>query len=82
MADEAVALGGKPEFLAAADGKVYVNLVNRDQVAVVDTRTMKLVGKWPTAPGGGSPVGMSIDPVGHRLFCRLPQTAEKLHRHG
>src|SRR5215472_12946143 len=60
-ADAAVELGGKPEFLAA-DGqdKAYINLVDKDQVAVVDTRTMKVLNKWPTAPGG-SPVGMSID---------------------
>jgi hypothetical protein len=73
-ADAAVALGGKPEFLAAADGKAYVNLVDKNQVAVVDTRTMQVTDRWPTAPGG-SPVGMSIDPARHRLFigCRKPQ---------
>ena len=73
-ADPPVVLGGKPEFLVAAEGKAYVNLVDKDQVAVVDTKTMKVIDKWPTAPGG-SPVGMSIDAVHHRLFvgCRKPQ---------
>lgn len=73
-ADAAVALGGKPEFLVAAEGKAYVNLVDRDQVAVVDTKTMKVIHKWPTAPGG-APVGISIDPLHRRLFvgCRKPQ---------
>ena len=73
-ADAAVALGGKPEFLVAAEGKAYVNLVNRDQVAVVDTRTMKVTHKWSTAPGG-APVAMAMDAVRHRLFigCRKPQ---------
>jgi hypothetical protein len=35
---------------------------------------MKVVKKWPTAPGG-SPVGMSMDTEHHRLFvgCRKPQ---------
>lgn len=35
---------------------------------------MKVVNKWPTAPGG-SPVGMSMDVARHRLFigCRKPQ---------
>jgi DNA-binding beta-propeller fold protein YncE len=72
--DAAVALGGKPEFLAAGPGKVYVNLVDKDQVAVVDTKTMKVIHKWPTAPGG-APVAMSLDPVRGRLFigCRKPQ---------
>jgi len=74
-ADAAVELGGKPEFLAAdGQGKAYINLVDKDQVAVVDTKAMKVVDKWPTAPGG-SPVGMSMDPARRRLFigCRKPQ---------
>jgi hypothetical protein len=74
-ADPAVELGGKPEFLAAdGQGKAYINLVDKDQVAVVDTRTMKVVNKWSTTPGG-SPVGMSMDLARRRLFigCRKPQ---------
>ena len=74
-ADPSVELGGKPEFLAAdGHGKAYINLVDKDQVAVVDTKTMKVIDHWPTAPGG-SPVGMSMDVKGRRLFigCRKPQ---------
>jgi DNA-binding beta-propeller fold protein YncE len=74
-ADASVELGGKPEFLAAdGKGKAYINLVDKDQVAVVDTKTMKVVNKWPTTPGG-SPVGMSMDVARGRLFvgCRKPQ---------
>jgi DNA-binding beta-propeller fold protein YncE len=74
-ADAAVELGGKPEFLAAdGKGKAYINLVDKDQVAVVDTKTMKVVNKWPTAPGG-APVGMAMDTAKRRLFvgCRRPQ---------
>lgn len=74
-ADAKVELGGKPEFLAAdGEGKAYINLVDKNQVAVVDTKTMKVLDKWPTAPGG-SPVGMSMDVAQRRLFigCRKPQ---------
>jgi DNA-binding beta-propeller fold protein YncE len=74
-ADAPVALGGKPEFLAAdGQGKAYINLVDKDQVAVVDTKAMKVLDKWSTAPGG-SPVGMSMDIAQRRLFigCRKPQ---------
>ena len=74
-ADAAVELDGKPEFLVAdGKGKVYVALVDKNQVAVVDTKTMKVLEKWPTAPGGG-PVGMSMDTEHRRLFvgCRNPQ---------
>jgi DNA-binding beta-propeller fold protein YncE len=75
QADAAVSLGGKPEFLVAdGKGKVFINLVDKDQVAVVDTKAMKVVARWPTAPGG-SPVGMSMDAAHGRLFvgCRKPQ---------
>jgi DNA-binding beta-propeller fold protein YncE len=74
-ADPAVELGGKPEFLAAdGQGKAYINLVDKDEVAVVDTKTMSVLKKWPTSPGG-SPVGMSMDTARRRLFigCRKPQ---------
>jgi DNA-binding beta-propeller fold protein YncE len=68
-------LGGKPEFLAAdGKGKAYVNLEDKDVVAVVDLNSRKVVGKWTVAPGG-HPVGLSIDARTHRLFvgCRNPQ---------
>jgi DNA-binding beta-propeller fold protein YncE len=74
-ADAPVELGGKPEFLAAdGKGKAFINLVDKDQVAVVDTKTMKVLNKWLTGPGG-SPVGMSMDTAKNRLFigCRKPQ---------
>jgi hypothetical protein len=73
-ADAEVDLGGKPEFLAAdGQGRVYINLVDKNEVAVMDTKTMAVVAKWPTAPGG-SPVGMAMDRVHRRLFigCRKP----------
>ena len=70
-----IPLGGKPEFLAAdGKGKVYVNLEDKDVVAVVDLPSRKVTARWPVTPGG-SPVGMSIDVKTHRLFvgCRKPQ---------
>ncbi len=73
--DAAIELGGKPEYLAAdGTGKVYVNLEDKDQVAVVDLKARKVLAHWPVAPGG-SPVGLAIDPQKHRLFigCRKPQ---------
>jgi hypothetical protein len=73
--DAAIDLGGKPEFLAAdGAGKAYVNLEDKDQIAVVDLKAKKVLAHWPVAPGG-SPVGLSIDTAKHRLFvgCRKPQ---------
>jgi DNA-binding beta-propeller fold protein YncE len=73
--DPPIALGGAPEFLAYDDaGKAYVNLEDKDLVAVVDLKTRKVIARWPVAPGG-HPVGMAIDRKTHRLFigCRNPQ---------
>lgn len=73
--DAPIELGGKPEYLAAdGAGKVYVNLEDKDQVAVVDLKARKVLAHWPVAPGG-SPVGLAIDLEKHRLFigCRKPQ---------
>jgi len=72
---DAIELGGKPEYLASdGTGKVYVDLEDKDQVAVVDLKARKVLAHWPVAPGG-SPVGMSIDTAKHRIFvgCRKPQ---------
>src|SRR5579862_4710221 len=73
--DPPIELGGKPEFLASdGAGKVYINLEDKDQVAVVDIKGRKVLAHWPVAPGG-APVGFSIDPTKRRLFigCRNPQ---------
>ena len=70
-----IKLDGAPEFLASdGTGKVYINLEDKDVVAVVDVNSQKVVARWPVAPGG-HPVGMSMDPKSHRLFigCRNPQ---------
>ena len=70
-----IALGGAPEFLAAdGAGKVYVNLEDKDTVAVVDLKARKVIARWPVAPGG-RPVGLALDKEHHALIigCRKPQ---------
>jgi len=72
---DTIALAGAPEFLASdGSGKVFVNLEDKDVVAVVDLKSRTVVSRWPVAPAG-HPVGMAIDPASHRLFigCRNPQ---------
>jgi DNA-binding beta-propeller fold protein YncE len=70
-----IALRGEPEFLQAdTAGKVYINLMTTNEVAVVDLKTRTVVANWPVAPGG-APVGMAIDVKSGRIFigCRGPQ---------
>ena len=73
--DPPIDFGGKPEFLASdGAGKVFINLVDKNEVAVVDIKARKVLAHWPVAPGG-APVGMSIDTKKRQLFigCRNPQ---------
>jgi DNA-binding beta-propeller fold protein YncE len=66
--DAPVDLGGAPEFLASdGAGKVYVNLMDKNEVAVFDMMARKVVARWPVAPGG-APVGMTIDTAKKRLL--------------
>ena len=70
-----IELGGAPEF-AVADGRgvVYINLEDKDEVVVVDSRTLKIKSRWPVAPAGG-PTALAIDTKHRRLFSagRNPQ---------
>jgi DNA-binding beta-propeller fold protein YncE len=73
--NEPIALRGEPEFFSAdASGKVYINLMDTHEVAVVDFKAKKVIANWPVAPGG-LPVGMAIDAKAGRLFigCRGPR---------
>ena len=65
-------LGGGPEF-AAADGAGYVydNLEDESLVLKIDSRSLKVEQRWPTAPCA-SPSSMAMDRPNRRLFvgCR------------
>lgn len=65
---DSLALGGKPET-AVSDGagKMYINIEDKNEIAVVDTKTFRLLVRWKLAPGEG-PTGLAIDPVTKRLF--------------
>ena len=57
-----VTVGGSLEFGAAdGAGKLYVNAEDRNDVAVVDTRTRKLIRREPL-PGCDGPTGIVYDP--------------------
>ena len=66
-----IPLGGKPEFAQAQGDRVFCNIQDKNEVAVIDTKTHSVIARWP--PGAGEePTGMAIDPAHHRLFvgCR------------
>ncbi len=65
-------LGGGPEFASAdGNGYVYNNLEDESLVLKINSRTLKVEQRWPTAPCA-SPSSMAIDRANRRLFlgCR------------
>ena len=66
-------LGGAPEQ-AQLDGKghLFIDLEDKDAIAVVDTKTMKMTGKYDISSKGGGCAGLAIDTKNSVLFasCR------------
>jgi YVTN family beta-propeller protein len=65
---DSLALDGKPEeAVSDGQGKLFVNLEDKSEIAVVDLKTFKVIARWPLAPGEG-PSGLAIDTKTKRLF--------------
>jgi len=47
--------------------RVFINLEDKNEVAVIDTATHAVTARWPIAPGE-EPTGLDIDVAHHRLF--------------
>ena len=64
-----IPLGGKPEFAQADSkaGRVFNNIEDKNEVAVIDTKSHQVITNWPIAPGEEAS-GMAIDVKNHRLF--------------
>jgi hypothetical protein len=64
-----IALGGKPEFgVSDGRGRVFVNIEDTSELAVIDAKTNVVSARWPLAPCQ-SPSGLAIDRRHHRLFA-------------
>jgi DNA-binding beta-propeller fold protein YncE len=64
-----IPLGGKPEFAVGNEsGKLFVNLEDKSEIAVVDLNKMTLLTHWALTPGDG-PTGLAIDIKTKRLFA-------------
>jgi DNA-binding beta-propeller fold protein YncE len=71
-------LAGHPEsFQLESDGsRVFVNVPNAEQIAVIDRASMKVTGTWPVKTAGAN-YPMSLDDANRRVFigCRRPAKA-------
>jgi DNA-binding beta-propeller fold protein YncE len=67
-----IALDGGPEF-SVADGKgnLWINLEDQSELVHVDSKSLKVVNRWPVAPCQ-SPSSMAFDSQNRRIFigCR------------
>ena len=64
----ALELGGVPE-LAVSDekGHIFVNMENTSEIVEFDARTLKILNRYPLAPGE-EPTGLAFDREHRRLF--------------
>jgi YVTN family beta-propeller protein len=63
-----ISVGGRPETAVTdGKGKLYVNIEDKNAVAVVNLATKKVENNWSLAPAEG-PTGLAIDIASGRLF--------------
>jgi len=64
-----IPLGGKPEFPASdGQGKVYVNIEDKGQIAEIDVTRLAVLHTWSIAPCE-EPSALAFDVKHHRLFA-------------
>jgi DNA-binding beta-propeller fold protein YncE len=69
-------LGGAPEqAVTDANGHIYVDLEDKDQIAAVDTKALRVTAHWDLAGNGGGPGGLAFDVKNHILFASCHEPA-------
>jgi len=66
-------LGGAPEqAVTDLKGHLYIDIEDKDAIAVVDANTMKMTGKYDVSSKGGGCAGLALDAKNNILFaaCR------------
>jgi DNA-binding beta-propeller fold protein YncE len=72
-----VDLGGAPEqAVTDGNGHLYVDIEDKDKIAVVDAKTMTVTDRLELSGSGGACAGLAFDVKNRILFatCRNPQT--------
>jgi DNA-binding beta-propeller fold protein YncE len=69
-------LGGEPEqAVTDRNGRVYVAVRDKNDIAVIDARALTVAARYSVAPNGGRCSGLAMDVKNRILFaaCRMPQ---------
>ncbi len=75
-------LGGAPEqAVSDGHGRIYVDIEDKSEIAVIDAKTMSVTGRYSLGDKGGTPAGLAFDVKNHILFaaCRTPATMVMLN---
>jgi YVTN family beta-propeller protein len=65
---DSVDIGGKPETAVSdGNGKLYVNIEDKNEIVEVDMKSLKVLNRWSIAPAEG-PTGLAFDNKTKRLF--------------
>jgi len=65
---DTIPLGGKPEFsVVDGNGKIYVNIEDTNEIAVIDAQKATVLRRYSIAPCEG-PSGLALDAKNRRLF--------------
>jgi len=78
-------LGGAPEqAVSDGQGHLYVDIEDKDNIAVVDVKTLKVTAHYDLGGKGGGPAGLGLDAKNGILFamCRNPQNVCRPQRRG
>ena len=70
-------LGGAPEqAVTDGNGHIYVDIEDKDNVAVVDAKSLQVTGRYDLSEKAKTPAGLAFDAKNHILFaaCRNPAT--------
>ena len=72
---EASTLGVPEEAASDGKGHIYVDIEDKDNIAVIDSKTLKVIGHYDLAGKGGGCAGLAMDVKNNLLFaaCRNPQ---------
>ena len=66
---DSIAVGGKPETAVSnGEGKLYVNIEDKNEIVAVNTKTFKVEAHWSIAPAE-EPTGLVFDKTTNRLFA-------------
>lgn len=66
---DSIDLEGKPETAVSdGQGKLFVNIEDKNEIAEIDLKTFKVTSRWSLAPGEG-PTGLAYDKNTKRLFA-------------